>query len=109
MRQLWFQRRMGRLAGPDNIPQSPPIGSHHQVPMMLSRRCLTKKKYKWNVETKESVPWRCFGGYKGKKLGCPHPSSLLTLLGDLEISSYFLNFSSALCKTMKVIGWEGYF
>lgn len=97
---LHFQRRMGALVGADDIRKTLPI----ENVVKLSRNI-----GKWSVETKESIIWRCFGGCKGKKLGRIHQSSLLTLSGDLEMSSYPLSFDFTLWKIGNVISWKGYF
>lgn len=61
------------------------------------------------METKESVSWMSFRGYKEKKLGRTHPNSLLTWSDDLEMKSYLLRFAFALWKIRNVIScWEGY-
>jgi len=99
--EMWpleFQRRMGRLLGADGIQTSLTTGSHHQFPMTFSRHHGT-----WN--RREGV-MEVSVGSKGKELGCTHPGSLPTLSGDLEMNSYLLRFSFALCKTRNVM--EGY-
>lgn len=64
---------------------------------------LSRNIGKWAVETKASILWRCLEGCKGKKLGHIHPSSLSTLSGDLEMSSYLLSFGFTLWKIGNVI------
>lgn len=86
---------MGALSGTDDIRKTLPI----ENPVKLSRNI-----GKWNVETKKkSIIWRCFGGCKGKKRGRIHQSPLLTLSGDLEMSSYLLSFGFTLWKIGNVI------
>lgn len=80
---------MGALVGVDDIRKTLLIEN-----VVKLRRNIGK----WSVETKESIIWRCFGGCKGKKLGRIHQSALLTLSGDLEISSYLWSFDFTLWK-----------